>query len=1802
MAWTTQQAIEALGNAAGNTQPIERVLKILGFIGDVQGLRYVLETAVELAPQFLALRAALPGLEEHIDCYLSAGALLQQLSETPYFSDHHDAALSGSKRFPAGSNHEMPSGPIGNLLKEYEKSECHGTNSGRGFLSILWLIQSMRYLSAAPKVNRCLHLATRHPRSYSYYCMISDAIRMDFASELPVLADGLASVDLWAWLRAFNVKFLKNNYGLGKTSPFRLLGFALARLNKEKPPLPANQHLAPPAPRALRLEERYLAIGHWGFPRPHELVSLQDFLRHKSDNGSDDPLFFEKLIVALAAATARTVEEVLHLHVDGSVNNWNNPNYAVQKLAFVPVPNFHGGTSRRAVWIIPSNRGTTAIVLPLPARVGLALHSWVKPDMRGKIIDLLPPSSTEWLDRIEDIVAKTLGCTKPRANRILRDSLLRLAYDKSANRAVVALLASNRIQLPKLERSEQLALSHYLDPLGARTFETYKEACREIFHKFGSGNEVATTNCHAHGDHAVKLVAHQAVSEAMRSRVVALSDGNNPVALHNAYARYCLTLLIVATGHRRSRSPFFFPWDLHVNDRLAFICDKAVVGSEARFVPLAETTTNQIRAYFRHLLALRDRRGVVGPLVREHIDKLVRAPSENHEAVLSQSSGRPLEAGLFFLIRENGSIETIGTGNLDAQFVENGFSVKVHKFRAALADALWGKGLSGIEVATLLGHSNELHPFGPASVWSVGDWAERIRPLIQAYLDERGWLAIESPLVKPRLVGKEFHPAMPRLSPDNLAYEGRSRERKLATICARKAVRAVLSEDVLSDPKQKIDDDCLGEIRARIAQILWSDDAAKLRVLNVLEKEFDALRARGTTISAAAINLIRTDPSPVEISFGRHLALASAFRQQWINRVGETIGGALDTVERAAQLAISMVVLDGLLDSERVKQITLSAITGEVTPYFDALVLRATVKTPRFEFDYSLLPGAISSALTLGLQKSLNAEGGSRPSEWREIERRVSDILIKTFGRNTGRGGWKVADLCGLFRPWWFIRLPGAVYSIAIGDYNGPAPHPISEASLLATVEPIAVEPFLRLPKFDGPGEGQTNNEQAEALSLFRSILNKAAGVLEHGTSRTRIQRAKLYRLLTAELDPRLAFWMREQAIIDALVGFIFRLLEQGGPREADLTFSSIDTYIDRIAKVLVAEAWDADMQEMSVEDYEALYERVALSRKDKRVNWRLALRLFHQHLRESIDAPYISSVSRGKPVRQRCRSSLLTLETIKMAWSHLATAGYVPSAFQGPSKAMLVLGIGYGLRATEAIGLASDDFDKKENSLLSVQKNAIRDLKSSASRRVIPISILSAHYIRQLTIQRNLAKDAPGPDRYLFGAPSRDEKILRRDAIVGWIKASLRAASANGYVVFHDLRHSFATALTLAALPECSGYPVVQRAYDRLVDSTLHDESVLRKLMRMPTGSPFLVDGIARILGHESVDTLHDVYAHGTFMVLADHARFANLGITIEDGRLAGMLGRSRTAIPKVRKTLMSRGKDGKMVTLVDLTCHYINLYVRERAGRGPARQSSCADLPPKWQASSTRTGQASWVQLDRLLCVRKRNLIPLEILRTQAQEEYGLSEHAANQLIERYRSLVLDVGFDDFEPDESDLIKGRPARGDGVLRGQKEREASLAEVEKKYHALASFRRALQQVCQSWLERVEPEDPWLVCKTQEEFDSLLLVLDELGASANQIEFEGVGSVLDPVISYVLRKSPGAKIHSSGRFSRGPKKARLVEVGARIRQAAGSRIGDGRDFHRLMLILTIGLGADEMTPLQDHSGRGKYQGMVSSAY
>ena len=117
-----------------------------------------------------------------------------------------------------------------------------------------------------------------------------------------------------------------------------------------------------------------------------------------------------------------------------------------------------------------------------------------------------------------------------------------------------------------------------------------------------------------------------------------------------------------------------------------------------------------------------------------------------------------------------------------------------------------------------------------------------------------------------------------------------------------------------------------------------------------------------------------------------------------------------------------------------------------------------------------------------------------------------------------------------------------------------------------------------------------------------------------------------------------------------------------------------------------------------------------------------------------------------------------------------------------------------------------------------------------------------------------------------------------------------------------------------------------------------------------------------------------------------------------------------------------------------------------------------------------------------------------------------------------------------------------------------------------------AGFAEHFFSMVHTWSECVDARAPRIVCRDLDSLNFTLDVLATLGTMDQQLRFEAVGSLQALLIAAILEMQPSTRGLVSGRFSRGPKRVRVEEVGILIDQKAGSRIPEGRDFHRLLAI------------------------------
>jgi hypothetical protein len=895
------------------SKPVAEVyqsFRTIGLLGIVGNADCILDIVHGLRQQFLQLQEELSGLAPFLNCFLEASSCAYTRCAESDRANATKLELAEGRKSENDLRGVTP--PVAHLLKEYFRflnSKQPPTDLQlkvvQAWMAICWLAAIIPDLaSSQSKVSG----SARTP------------IRLTLSSLLALIEvppEAIFHTKDWG-VREFLQLFKLEEFDGSVVTEIALID-ALLLAAEARPAVPAY-FLSPAPSQSSRIEltERFLSRGHWDYPRPAQQKIICQLLSDSPGNPLWQQLLLEQLVISIGFLSGGTCDQALCLDVVGEdfeppLGDLSSAPVTKPQIEFARLSGYNG-KFRQAILRLPLNDGRS-INLQVPERISNVLKGLVGPRMRGPLIELLPASQRPWLERVEEFLVNVLKCPLGQANRIVRDTFAREIFAQSRNAAVVSWLLPNRFEGYPSRSGARPVLTHYLDPLGLRTYETYWGACRELFGSLGAKVTIGSSNCHDHGDYKVAMTQHQAIAEELRRHIHL--PGLSPIEVHNAVVDYTLLMLVVSSGHRASNTPFWFPWDIRFDDRLAFVCDKATIGSEARFVPLAESMVAMLQYYESHLGALGE--GIAGshPNVVAHIENLLSFAPRGNESLGMRVPEAQLEIGYFFKVSPDGAISPVNTRSLESAIEGIVSRPKIRNFRACIADALWGMGATGTDVATLLGHANELHPFGPASIDSVFRWADRIRPLVGRYLDERGWRPVPSPLTQGHQRSYAARTRLPNFDLGDHSYEGRNRESQLARERAKKAVVQVLSEELIGDPNQEIDGARVDEIYRRIQEQVGGDRRTKDSVLRELAKEIGRLKYPSLRASAAKLNLLRQDPSPVAITFGRHLEIASAFRREWVRRVGLPIGGPMDLTERCAQFSISLVVHAAVLDPAR---------------------------------------------------------------------------------------------------------------------------------------------------------------------------------------------------------------------------------------------------------------------------------------------------------------------------------------------------------------------------------------------------------------------------------------------------------------------------------------------------------------------------------------------------------------------------------------------------------------------------------------------------------------------------------------------------------------------------------------------------------------------------------------------------------------------------------------------------------------------------------------------------------------------
>jgi hypothetical protein len=1513
-------------------------------------------------------------------------------------------------------------------------------------------------------------------------------------------------------------------------------------------------------------ERERLTTHHSAMPKEN-LARFCKILENAISEGSDGAV--EALITSIAILTCRTVDDVLLLPIDKN---------ALESIRV----EMHGEKAKFIVWTRNLNLKSVVHQRPvfsivLPEFVKIPLISLLGNRQEGTIELALPVSETPWAERTFAWIEQHVKTSKASLDRQLKHALPREMYSQGAHSAVIdAFTSLSGIQEPKIPRNP---LSFYISHTNHHFHLTYVSAVAELFGKYGTKKHSYLFQKPSHpvdSETNGSVLAHYFLQ-----KIEAARTAKDKREEHNWLARYTLLLLIAATAHRRSRTPFFFPHDFLLEEKLAFICDKSSAGSEARFVPLAEIALHQLKEYYKHLAL----NGMYIPAEVEREKNPVKQNKSNDEPraadTYQTTDGAPsFLTGLFFTIDENGCRKQLATKDIQTTFISEK-KLEIKAFRSQLLTWLAEQGTCGFDIEALAGHNRNLHIFGQASTWCVTGWADRLGPRLDQYLKESGWQLIKCNIsgANASKVLKQEN-AIPSFSLSSDAYEGRNRLALAATQRARSAIATVLNREFLEGRDWRLDNDGIDDVEKQLLLNLSGDSDALFKVRRELAAWKSRVSASVEVASIPSFNFIVGEKGPVDIGFSRHHAIASQLKSRAVGRLGQISPDAsLDEKvwERISQIAFCLIVFDCILNQQHLWAFIEAIVADRTYRVAGHLAIRAHVEDRPHRFEKEVILSPITAAQIVGLYQ-LPFKNLAKADIQKQIQTRVSAFVVRMIGRQP-KPTWSVNDLVAVFKPFWFVRVPGSLYAVATGQTRGPALDLISEVALFYGATPVRTRgptgPTTLLSQV--PSSDSSNKAQTRALQELKNLFKDVRGVFELGEATRKKQNVKLRKALSEPPSSDMVVLLRDRQIVGLVREFADYMKNAGGLREKSLSAETIRDYLFTVADKLIEMAWDVDLTAFDAEQFMGFYQELKLRLKDRR-HLGTVIPLFHRFLQHKIDAPYVPGIGLGLSVSVSIRASILTPGQFDMARGILLADKTAQPWEIDLALQLLESMYGYGVRSREASGLTARHVIGTTPHKVIVRPNRIRSIKSR-SPRVVWSSNLSKTARRHFDLRVEEARLLKPKDQPLFEDTQTDGDLYLLSLYSNLLTEVLRTVTGNDSFVNYNLRHSFVTAVVSAVMPTTDFSDICNQSRNAILRD-LDVEGVWDPIKGGCNAWPFGLELVAMMAGHESSVTTSGSYWHVSHYNLHSFTEREFASMNLSDRDVASMLGVSPSA---VSQSISKEGSEPKWLkqrnTIYDRVRRLrISSAIKLVSGTEVARKKK--DMP-FCQASNMSPSppeiKVHWDRLNLLLCVRQKSDLSLEAFKDLLVSKHGFTVTTAALLVNTYEEVLNETGFDDFEPASNALTAVAPKFSQGVWRGLTERRRFLAAAQHSFLSQASNLSLLQSLCDGWRTHVFVDRPFLVANSPVQAVEYAQALTALGIKPTQI----LAHVVNYSYAEIKQLSSWINLEEvtfgNTRVSRGHARTLTHEIGFNVKQLKGSEKPDGRDLHRALFVLTIAL-------------------------
>jgi hypothetical protein len=942
-------------------------------------------------------------------------------------------------------------------------------------------------------------------------------------------------------------------------------------------------------------------------------------------------------------------------------------------------------------------------------------------------------------------------------------------------------------------------------------------------------------------------------------------------------------------------------------------------------------------------------------------------------------------------------------------------------------------------------------------------------------------------------------------------------------------------------------------IRAAIRENLVGDRLAQAKVLSEFSKLANKWRKSGQyLVTATSVNLARFAPGPVKADFGRHLAIARHVKVNLADAITDYFSKAKGTnsLERIAVIAVLLVVRDAVLNLLDLKQLIDAIQTREVLEFRGQYHIRATVQSKKAIYDRTADLTPKTAAAVFGYLEN-RTEG--EYFAFTQIEPQANALITRIVGRTVPLN---VQKLIEVMKPFWFLRLPGSVYSTCVGYHDCQAPSEESVALLLgAKAEP------LEIPR---PERNSASKVVADTYKLAakdtRDFLNAVLGRIEQMESSSRAQRARLKAAFKEGGDQALIGKYLGHQIVDFWVRFLKHQLEFGGKRVATYDFRTLPEYQSRVLIPLYKHAWDADLTELAKEDFDALYdaalEDVELSRQSAAT---IVLRLFHDFLRKTLGSPKCNITGNGSPLLRCARSVVISHAAVEESIREAVHLGKSIPQIGSVAGAVAAVNYMYGLRTKEGYGLLHSDFLEQDIGLMRVSRNRIRNLKTSERtiaqlQEISPQATASGEPFVRSTLRRCFNQSRivgqPNGDTPIFPNPTKPDELAPYTATIQMANWSIKTVTGDIDAIPYSLRHTYATAVMSSLLmPQPTASPIAIG-----IVASLGRHTYVGCGLQDRTNYPFQVDRLAMSLGQEGVETLSTVYWHGAWWVAGEYCSRQEFNEpSWKDKQLGALLGKHPSVISKRRASL--KIKSDCRVNDSQVVSQYVDQSTNPLVAQYSAKSEICA--------TSHDTVPFSLQTADILLVLMRQYADSAEVADI-AFSSYSVNRDDANRFISGYESVRRPTGFNDFEPDE--YRQDQKSLTD-VFLGETRRRNLLAGIEQQLSSPSGLSECKKLVSQ-WCDTINHKAPLLISHSGDEFKTHIAWLERLGYQKRNFQVTcnskdaALGQVLVERAASILTRKNLSRMHDS----RNP-----VEIG--IELSLAGPMPNNAEFHRVMFAL-----------------------------